>query len=216
LTEADLMRSSYFTRDPHKGEEGVQLAENGKALLAGLAAARQQPLWRVLVALSIRHVGAPTAQELASAFPSMGQLRAASRDELAEIEGIGDRIAESVHEWFAEPWRQDIVRKWEASGVQMEDAPRETGPQVLAGVLVVITGAVPGYTRDSAQVAVSDRGGKCAGSVSKKTSIVVAGESAGSKWDKARALDVPILPAEHFAVLLDGGLDAALALTIKA
>lgn len=215
LTEADLMKSTYFTREAHKGEHGPQLAENGKSLLAGIAAAKQQPLWRVLVALSMRHVGAPTAQEIASAFPSMESLQNASEADLAHVEGIGERIAQSVHEWFAESWRQEIVRKWAEAGVRMADEARELGEQTLRGVTVVITGSVPGFTRDSAQEAVSLRGGKCAGSVSKKTDLLVAGESAGSKWDKAQALGVPILPAEHFSVLLDEGLLAArdLALT---
>jgi len=212
LTESDLMKSSYFTRDPHKGEVGAQLAENGRALLAGLAAARERPLWRVLVALSIRHVGAPTAQEVTAAFPSIDDLRSASIDELAQVEGIGERIAESIVEWFSEPWREAIVRKWAEAGVRMVDQPREKGPQTLAGVTVVITGSVPGFTRDSAQAAVVERGGKAVGSVSKKTDVLVAGESAGSKWDKAQALGVPILEAEHFPVLIDEGLAAALAL----
>lgn len=209
ITEHDLMKSTYFTRDAHKGETGPQLAENGKALLSGLAAAKEQPLWRVLVALSMRHVGAPTAKEIAAAFPSIELIRSASREELARVEGIGERIAQSVHEWFSEPWRQEIVEKWARAGVRMADQSRELAEQTLLGVTVVITGSIPGFTRDSAQEAVSMRGGKCAGSVSKKTDVLVAGESAGSKWDKAQALGVPILAAEHFAVLLNEGLTAA-------
>ena len=211
LTGDDLMRSPYFTREPARGEEGPQLTENARAFLAGLDAARDRPLWRVLVALSIRHVGAPTAKEIAGAFRSVEAIASAGIDDLSAVEGVGSTIAEALTEWFAEPWHRDVVEKWRRGGVRLEDAAVEIGPQPLAGVTVVITGSLEGYTRDSAAQAVTDLGGKVASSVSKKTDLVVAGENAGSKLDKALSLGVPVVGLEGFAALLADGLESALA-----
>ena len=211
LTGDDLMRSPYFTREPARGEEGPQLTENARAFLAGLDAARDRPLWRVLVALSIRHVGAPTAKEIAGAFRSVEAIASAGIDDLSAVEGVGSTIAEALTEWFAEPWHRDVVEKWRRGGVRLEDAAVEIGPQPLAGVTVVITGSLEGYTRDSAAQAVTDLGGKVASSVSKKTDLVVSGENAGSKLDKALSLGVPVVGLEGFAALLADGLESALA-----
>ncbi len=164
----------------------------------------------MLVALSIRQVGGPTAINLARRFGSLDAIASASVDELAETEDVGPTIAATVAEWFAEDWHRDIVEKWRRGGVRMADEVVETGPQPLAGVTVVITGSVEGFTRESAAAAVTDLGGKVASSVSKKTDLVVAGENAGSKYDKAVSLGVPIVGVDGFRALLDGGLDAAL------
>ena len=215
LTPADLLRCPFFTREPGRGEEGLQLSENAKAMLANLDQARHQPLWRVIVALSIRHVGGPTAQALARQFPSIESLSSASVEELAAAEGVGPIIADGVSEWFAEEWHRDIVEKWRRGGVRLEDEIVDAGPQPLAGVTVVITGSLEGFTRDSAASAVTDLGGKVASSVSKKTDLVVAGENAGSKYDKAVSIGVPIVGLEGFRALLTDGVDAALAHTLE-
>ncbi|MBI1352194.1 MAG: NAD-dependent DNA ligase LigA [Actinomycetales bacterium] len=210
LTPQDLLGCPFFTREPGRGEEGPQLTENAKAMLGNLDAARQQPLWRVIVALSIRHVGGPTAQALAREFGSLDAIASAAPEELAAAEGIGPIIAEGVLDWFAEDWHRDIVAKWRRGGVRMADNVAEVGEQPLAGTTVVITGSLEGFTRDSAAAAVTERGGKVAGSVSKKTDLLVAGENAGSKLDKAVSLGVPVVGLDGFRALLDDGLEAAL------
>ena len=210
LGESDLLRCPFFTREAGKGETGPQLSENAKGMLANLDVARLQPLWRVLVALSIRHVGPTAAQGLARRFASLDAIAAASGEELASTDGVGGVIADAVQEWFAEEWHRDIVAKWRRGGVRMEDDVVDVGPQPLAGLTVVITGSLEGFTRDSAAAAVTDLGGKVASSVSKKTDLVVAGENAGSKLDKAMSLGVPVVGLDGFAALLADGLDAAL------
>jgi DNA ligase (NAD+) len=211
LTGDDLLRCPFFTRDPGKDESGPQLSENAKGMLVNLDVARAQPLWRVVVALSIRHVGPTAAQGLARRFGSLDAIADAPAEELASTEGVGGVIADAVREWFAEDWHRDIVEKWRRGGVRMADEVVDAGPQPLAGLTVVITGSLEGYTRDSAAAAVTDLGGKVASSVSKKTHVVVAGENAGSKLDKARDLGVPVVGLEGFTSLLAEGLDAALA-----
>ncbi len=210
LTPDDLLRCDFFTREPSRGEEGRQLTENARTMLANLRGAVDRPLWRVLVALSIRHVGAPTATDLARAFGSLDAIAGASVEDLAAVDGIGPAIAEAVHEWFAEDWHRDIVDKWRRGGVRMADEVIDIGEQPLADLTVVITGSLDGFTRESAAQAVTDLGGKVAGSVSKKTQLLVAGENAGSKLDKARSLGVPVVGADGFAALLAEGLEAAL------
>lgn len=207
----DLVRSPFFTREPARGEDGPQLSEGARVVLASLDAARDRPLWRVLVALSIRHVGPTAAQSLARAFGSLDAIASASSEELAEADGVGAIIAEAVVEWFAEPWHREIVEKWRRGGVRLADEATVAGPQTLAGVTVVITGSLEGFTRDGATAAVTDAGGKVASSVSKKTDIVVAGDNAGSKLDKAISLGVPVVGLDGFRALLADGLEAALA-----
>jgi DNA ligase (NAD+) len=180
-----------------------------------VAAARDRPLWRVLVALSIRHVGPTAAQALAREFRSMDAIRAASVEELAAADGVGPTIAEAVREWFAVDWHEDVVRRWAAAGVRMEDAGADSGPRPLAGITVVVTGSLTDYSRDAATDAVQSRGGKVTGSVSKKTSFVIAGESPGSKYDKALQVGVPILDDAGLAVLLADGPEAALEVATK-
>jgi DNA ligase (NAD+) len=211
LSADDLMRGSFFTREPGRDEDGPQLSENAKGMLTAIDGARTRPLWRVLVALSIRHVGPTAAQSLARAFGSLDAIAAASTEELAATDGVGVIIAEAVQEWFEEPWHRDVVEKWRRGGVSLEDAPIDVGAQPLAGRTIVITGSLKGYTRDGASEAVTALGGKVASSVSKKTDLVVAGESAGSKLDKALALGVPVVGLEGFRALLAEGFEAALA-----
>ena len=212
ITDQALLDCAFFTRDPAKGESGPQLTENAKTMLANLESAKNKPLWRMLVALSIRHVGPTAAQALAREFASIEAIMAADVDRLASVDGVGGVIAEAVVEWFAEPWHQEIIDKWRRGGVVLEDKQSETAPnleQTLSGATIVITGSVPGYTRDEATQAASARGAKVTGSVSKKTSALVAGESAGSKLDKAESLGVPIIAAESFDALLQHGLEGA-------
>jgi DNA ligase (NAD+) len=177
-------------------------------LFEELDKAKEQPLWRVLVALSIRHVGPSAAQDLAREMRSMDAIRDATEEELAAVDGVGPAIARSIKNWFAVDWHREIVRKWADAGVRMRDEG-PAGPRPLEGVTVVITGSLEEYSRDSATEAVQDRGGKVSGSVSKKTGFVVAGESPGSKYDKAVKLGVPVLDEAGFRVLLNEGPEAA-------
>ena len=175
-------------------------------MLAELDKAKNQPLARVLVALSIRHVGPTAARALANAFRSMDALRAASLDELSAVEGVGEEIGRSLREWFTVDWHLAVLQAWERAGVRMADEEREAVSDVLAGLTIVVSGAMPGYDREGAKEAITSRGGKAAGSVSKKTSLVVAGPGAGSKAAKAEALGVPVITEQQFADLLEGGL----------
>jgi DNA ligase (NAD+) len=190
------------------------LTEGARTLLDQLELAKGQPLWRVIVALSIRHVGPTAAQALAQAFGDLGVIAEAEPERLAEVEGIGTVIAESIREWFAVDWHRRIVERWALAGVRMREDRPEPQELTLDGLTIVVTGTLEGWTRDAATDAVRSRGGKVAGSVSKKTSFVVAGENPGSKYDKAVALGVPLLDAAGFAVLLADGPQAAAAATI--
>ncbi|SES08411.1 DNA ligase (NAD+) [Pedococcus cremeus] len=214
LTEKDIARVPIYTRaakrtdPPEEVVEGRVLSANGKRLVANLQAAKEQPLWRVLVGLSIRHVGPTAARALAQHFGSMDAIRAASREELASVEGVGGVIADSVREWFDLPendWHLHIVEQWASDGVRMEDERDESVEQTLSGLTVVVTGSLEGFSRDEAKEAILARGGKAAGSVSKKTDYVVVGENAGSKEDKARELCRPILDEAGFVRLLETG-----------
>jgi DNA ligase (NAD+) len=205
VTEDKLATCPFFVN------KAGGLKVNAQALLANLEQARTRPLWRVLVALSIRHVGPTAARALAEAFGSVDAIAAASADALAVVEGVGPTIAASVVEWFTVDWHIAIVDKWQAAGVQLATPgfdPSAAASRLLAGVTVVITGTLPGITRDEAAEAVRAAGGKVSSSVSKKTSFVVAGESAGSKYDKAVELGVPILDEEGFRALLARGPEA--------
>lgn len=201
-----LRRAPLFTRAPKKGEgDAPVLSANGQRLLDNLGRAKRAALWRVLVALSIRHVGPTAARALASEFGSMEAIRAASQDQLAAAEGVGPTIAEAVTEWFAVDWHRAIVEKWEAAGVTMADERDESLPRTLEGLTVVVTGSLEGYTRDSVKEAIIARGGKASGSVSKKTDYVVVGDNAGTKAEKAEQLGVPILDEAAFVELLANG-----------
>jgi len=187
------------------------LSANATRLLANLAEARTRPLWRILVALSIRHVGPTAARALAAEFGSVEAIESASVDALAAVEGVGPTIAASVRDWFTVDWHHAIIAKWRDAGVQLEDPgfdPTRAAARLLAGVSVVITGTLAEFSRDEAGEAVRQAGGKVTSSVSKKTDFVVAGENAGSKYDKAVELGVPILDEAAFRALLDQGPDA--------
>ncbi len=175
-------------------------------MLQQIEEAKGRPLWRFLVALSIRHVGPTAARALADRYRSLGRIEAATVEDLAETEGVGIVIAQSIRDWLAIGWHQDIIRSWRAAGVTFEDAPpSDSPPQVLEGLTVVVTGSLDGFSRDEAKEAITSRGGKAAGSVSARTDYVVVGENAGSKEAKAREIGLPILDEEGFRRLLEGG-----------
>ena len=211
LTPEQLLTVPLFTRaakktDPEdKVVDGKTLSVNGVRLFDNFAKAQQQPLWRVLVALSIRHVGPTAARALASQFASMDAIRAASREELAQAEGVGGVIADAVIEWFAVDWHAEIVDKWAAAGIRMADERDASVARTLEGMTVVVTGSLEGFSRDQAREAILVRGGKAAGSVSKSTSYVVVGENAGSKAAKAEELGVRVLDEAGFRTLLEKG-----------
>ncbi|MEV4529273.1 NAD-dependent DNA ligase LigA [Streptosporangium sp. NPDC049304] len=191
-------------------------SKNAEKMLEQLEKAKTQPVWRVLVALSIRHVGPPTAQAIADEFRSIPAIAEASEEELAAVEGVGPRVAAAIHDWFTVDWHREIVDRWAAAGVRMvDDPPAEQLPQTLAGLTFVVTGTLADFTRDEAGEALAARGGKVSASVSKKTSFVVVGENAGSKFDKAVKLGVPILDEAGLRVLLSEGPEAASELTVK-
>ncbi len=210
LTEAELLCVPMFTRAPKK-EEGNEpvLSANAARLLANLDEAKARPLWRVLVALSIRHVGPTAARALAAQFHTIDAIAQASLEELASAEGVAMTIAESVQAWFVVDWHRDIVRKWREAGVRMEDEVDESTPRTLEGMSIVVTGSLDAFSRDQAKEAILARGGKAASSVSKRTDFVVVGEAPGSKHDKALSLRVPVLDEAGFMVLLSDGPDDA-------
>ncbi len=214
LTAQDIARVPLFTRAAKKNDpaesvhDGRVLSANGAKLVDNLEQAKEQPLWRVLVALSIRHVGPTAARALAQHFGSMAAIREADEAALADVEGVGPTIAASVREWFdgeGNDWHRAIVEQWAADGVRMEDERDESIRQTLEGVTVVVTGSLEKFSRDSAKEAILERGGKASGSVSKKTDWVVVGENAGTKETKARELGRPILTEEQFVELLETG-----------
>ena len=208
LDEDKLLKTDLFTRAAKKSEgEGRVLSANGQRLLDNLHRAKQVPLWRVLVALSIRHVGPTAARALAQEFGTMAAIRGATEEQLAAAEGVGPTIAEAVIEWFGVDWHRDIVDRWEAAGVSMADERDESTPRTLEGLTIVVTGSLDHYSRDSVKEAILARGGKASGSVSKKTDFVVVGDNAGSKADKAEQLGVRTLDEAGFEKLLAGGPD---------
>ncbi|MFJ6672252.1 NAD-dependent DNA ligase LigA [Actinosynnema sp. NPDC091369] len=198
LAEIDLFR----TKDG-------DLTANALKLLDNLETAKQSPLWRVLVALSIRHVGPTAARALAQEFGSLDRITSATEEELAAAEGVGPTIAAAVREWVDTPWRQEIVHKWQTAGVRTAEERDTSIPRNLEGLSIVVTGSLETFSRDEAKEAILSRGGKAAGSVSKKTAFVVVGESPGSKADKALELKVPILDEAGFRLLLTEGPEAA-------
>ena len=193
-----------------------ELSANARKLLANLDSAKERPLWRVLVALSIRHVGPTAAQALAREFGSMDAIESATEEELADVDGVGPTIADAVREWFEVDWHREVVRKWRAAGVRMRDERDESVPRTLEGLSIVVTGSLTGFSRDEAKEAITGRGGKAVGSVSKKTAFVVVGDAPGSKYDKAVQLKVPVLDESGFQVLLDAGPEAATAVALPA
>lgn len=218
LTPEQLVTVPFYTRGATPRElkepalvpppgirDGRVLSANGRRLLENLRTARHQPLWRVLVALSIRHVGPTAARALAARFGSMDAIRAAGVEELADTDGVGLIIAEAVRDWFTVDWHLEILNAWAADGVSMADEKSARPAQTLRGLTVVVTGSLQDFTRDSAKAAITDRGGKAAGSVSRHTDYVVVGENAGSKQARAEQLGVPMLDEAQFRELLEHG-----------
>jgi len=198
LSEEKLMKSAFFTKKD--GEAG----KNVEKLLAALDEAKSRPLWRVIVALSIRHVGPTSAQALAATFGSLEKIGSTPAQELAEVDGVGGVIAESIVEWFTIDWHKEIVRKWAKAGVVMENVAGVAKPQTLAGLTFVVTGGLNNYTRDSIAETITAHGGKPTGSVSKKTDYVLVGSDPGSKLAKAQELGVAIIDEAAFEALLRG------------
>ncbi|MEU9854514.1 NAD-dependent DNA ligase LigA [Streptomyces sp. NPDC047974] len=207
-------------RDPKTGEEKIvtvfanqkgEPKKNALAMLAHIEAAKTRPLARFINGLSIRHVGPVAAEALAREFRSLERIEQATEEELAAVDGVGGIIAAAVKQWFAEEWHREIVRKWRAAGVTLEDegAGEDEGPRPLEGLTVVVTGTLEQFTRDGAKESLQSRGAKVTGSVSKKTSFVVVGENPGSKYDKAMQLKVPVLDEAGFKILLEQGPEAA-------
>lgn len=197
--------------DVFTGTEFYVPSSNATQLVANLEKAKASPLWRILVALSIRHVGPVAARALAGYFGSLDAIRAATRDELAQVDGVGGIIADALLDWFAVDWHLEIIDQWERAGVQFS-TPNHPGPGaaaaaggVLAGITVVATGSLEGFSREGAQEAILAAGGKAASSVSKNTDFVAAGPGAGSKLGKAEQLGIRIIDADQFRRLLDGG-----------
>lgn len=198
LTEKMLVKSPFFTK-----KDGTS-GKNVEKLLAALEEAKTRPLWRTIVALSIRHVGPTAAQALAARLGSMDAIAKASVTELADIDGVGGVIAESIVEWFNVDWHQAIVKKWAKAGVAMENIVGEAKPQTLAGLTFVVTGGLENFTRDSIAETITAHGGKPSSSVSKKTDYVLVGSDPGSKLAKAQELGVTIIDEAKFLELLTG------------
>jgi DNA ligase (NAD+) len=198
LTAKKLVTSTFFTK-----KDGTPAANVDK-LLAALEEAKTRPLWRTLVALSIRHVGPTAAQGLASALGSIKSISEASAQELADIDGVGQIIAESIVEWFGVKWHKEIIAKWEKAGVCMVVQQTEQLPQTLAGLTFVVTGGLESFTRDGISETITAHGGKPTSSVSKKTDYVLVGSDPGSKLAKAQELGVPVIDEARFKELLAG------------
>ncbi|MGW6912211.1 NAD-dependent DNA ligase LigA [Kitasatospora sp. NPDC054939] len=231
LTVEQLLPIKVLVRDPKTGmprlddETGEEKEvfffattagapkKNTGLMLDNIEQAKQRPLWRFLNGLSIRHVGPVAAEALAREFRDLDRIFAATEEELAATEGVGPGTARSIVEWYGEEWHRAILEKWRAAGVRFtEEFAEEEGERPLEGLTVVVTGTLAGHTRDGAKEALTSRGAKVTGSVSKKTDFVVAGDNPGSKYDKAVQLGLPVLDDAGFAVLLEQGPDAARAL----
>ena len=200
VTKEKLMTSEFFTKKD--GEAGA----NVEKLLAALEGAKTRPLWRILVALSIRHVGPTAAQALATNFGSMNAISKASAEELANIDGLGDTIAQSITDWFDVDWHKSIVKKWESAGVVMVAQAAAQLPQTLAGLTFVVTGGLESFTRDGIAETIAAHGGKASSSVSKKTDYVLVGSDPGSKLAKAQELGVPVIDESRFKQILSGNI----------
>ena len=204
-------RLSKKDDEPYAHDDTYVPSTNAENLIANLEKAKTSPLWRILVALSIRHVGPVAARALADYFGSLEEIRKATREELAAVDGVGGIIADALIDWFQVDWHREIIERWTAAGVQFT-TPGHPGPGAaaaadgpLAGLTVVATGSLDGFTREGAQEAIIAAGGKAASSVSKKTDFVAAGPGAGSKLGKAEELGVRVIDAAQFAILLEKG-----------
>jgi DNA ligase (NAD+) len=168
-------------------------------LLEELQKAKSQPAWRVLVSLSIRHVGPVAARSLMNSFGSIEKIFAASEDELARVDGVGAVVAKTIKEWIAIDWHKEIVQAWKKAGVNFTQELAASDSGVFQGLSIVVTGTLDGLTRDQAEEEIISRGGKAASSVSKNTAFVVAGANAGSKLAKAESLGVEVIDEAEFA-----------------
>ena len=198
MTTESLTRSEFFTKKD--GSTG----KNTEKLLAALEVAKTRPLWRIIVALSIRHVGPTAAQSLANNFGSMDAIAKASVSELSDIDGLGETIAQSIVEWFALDWHRSIIAKWQKAGVVMQVQASEELPQTLVNLTFVVTGGLESFTRESIAETITAHGGKAVASVSKKTDYVLVGSDPGSKLAKAQELGVTIIDEARFLELLAG------------
>lgn len=212
LTEYEL--ATLETGRTNKEGEPIRLGSTIAAkLIAAIEASKARPLARVLFGLGIRHVGKTTGEQLAAAFPSMERLMEATEEQLAEVEGVGGVIAQSIRAFFGNEDNREVIHRLGRMGVSLEDAAvHDETPQTLAGITFVLTGSLTesGMTRDEAGARLKAMGAKVSGSVSKKTGYVIAGEAAGSKYDKAVSLGVPVLDEADLLRLLEAGsLEAA-------
>jgi DNA ligase (NAD+) len=198
LTEAKLAKSDFF-----KKKDG-SAAANVKKLLDALELAKSRPLWRVIVSLSIRHVGPTAAQALANHFKSIDAISKANSEELATVDGVGNVIAESIIEWFQVDWHRNIVKRWQSAGVVMQLQEEQKMPQSLAGLTFVVTGGLESFSRDGINEVITAHGGKSSSSVSKKTDYLLAGSDPGSKLAKAQELGIPVIDEAKFKELLAG------------
>jgi len=198
LDEAALAKSPFFTKKD--GSAGA----NVRKLLDALETAKSRPLWRVIVSLSIRHVGPTAAQALANHFKSIDAVSKANSVELSEVDGVGGVIADSIVDWFKVKWHQKIITRWAAAGVAMELAAAADIPQTLAGLTFVVTGSLESFTRDGINEVIVAHGGKSSSSVSKKTDYVLVGSEPGSKAKKGEELGVAIIDEAKFKDLLAG------------
>jgi DNA ligase (NAD+) len=198
LTAQKLATSDFFMKKD--GTAGANVSK----LLAALEEAKARPLWRTLVALSIRHVGPTAAQALATHFGSIKKISKASAQELADIDGVGATIAQSIVEWFSIGWHQEIISKWSKAGVRVVAEVEVQLPQTLSGLTFVVTGGLESYSRDSIAETIAAHGGKSSSSVSKKTNYVLVGTDPGSKLAKAQELGVPVIDEATFKQLLNG------------
>jgi DNA ligase (NAD+) len=197
LTHEQLLHSDFF-----KKKDGTAGANVDK-LLAALEEAKTRPLWRTLVALSIRHVGPTAAQALANGFGSIDAIANATTEELSNVDGVGPTIADAIVEWFGEDWHRAIISKWTSAGVTMVQGQTQSAPQTLTGLTFVLTGALPTFTRDEAAELIAKHGGKVSSSISGRTSYLLAGSDPGSKLAKAQEVGVSIIDEEKFQKLLD-------------
>ena len=198
LTADTLVTSEFFTK-----KDGTPAA-NVEKLLAALQEAKTRPLWRTLVALSIRHVGPTAAQGLAAALGSIDAISKASAEQLADVDGVGQIIADSIVEWFSVDWHREIIDKWGAAGVRMINEPTQALPQTLAGLTFVVTGGLESFSRDGISETITAHGGKASSSVSRKTDYVLVGSDPGSKLARAQELGVPVIDEAKFKELLAG------------
>ena len=198
LTADKLATSDFFTKKD--GTAGANVAK----LLAALEEAKTRPLWRTLVALSIRHVGPTAAQALSTHFGSINKISTATAQELADIDGVGLTIAQSIVEWFEIDWHSQIIQKWSAAGVTVVAHNAAQLPQTLSGLTFVVTGGLESFTRDGISETIAAHGGKASSSVSKKTDYVLVGSDPGSKLAKAQELGVSVIDEARFKQLLEG------------